>query len=233
MNKKIHYLGFLVIILMMNECTVYQERNDHGFGGGNTSSWHSTQRQKKQPTNDLLNSNFETQNTIIVENTSQLAKKIDSIYLAIQTQSKPALKTPKKTIKNRLHWLAIKYFPNNNLKTKKSNRNLNISFFLDDILPFSDSGFGYWMVFILFSACVIGAFFSFLSNSLHPGNYADVLGVLFILFGIIYYVGLKDHENWGSNFIHDFGYVTTMIPFTLIFGFGIPLLLWIIGSAIN
>ena len=68
-------LFIVVFSTTLFSCTVYQERNDHGFGGGNTSSWHSTQRQKKQPTNDLLNSNFETQNTIIVKNTSQLAKK--------------------------------------------------------------------------------------------------------------------------------------------------------------
>jgi hypothetical protein len=229
MNKKIHYFGFIVIVFMMNACTVYQERNDHGFGGGNTSKGYANQRQTIQPSKDLLNSNFETQCKIVLENTTQQTKKIDSIHGINQTQNKSTLKKNKKTSQNSLHRLAIKYLHTNKLKKSK----LTKSFFLDDILPFSDSGLGYWMVFILFCACVIGAFFSFLSNSLHPGNYADVLGVLFILFGIIYYVGLKDHENWGSNFIHDFGYVTSMIPFTLIFGFGIPLLLWIIGSAIG
>ena len=41
MNKKIHYFGFIIIIFMMNACTVFQERNDHGFGGGSSSNWNA------------------------------------------------------------------------------------------------------------------------------------------------------------------------------------------------
>lgn len=234
MKSKIFKYGILSIILVLNACTFYNVRNDQGFAGRSTSNWGTSQRnfERKQEIHQLQNENESAQNVELIKSINQAPNppKQKSVkvlsgnfYAKTLKPANAGLLTKKQS--------AVRQLEAPKTVFKKTNTNFRNK--LQEFLPSSGDDFGYWAVFILFSACVLGAFFSFLSNALHPGNWADVLGIIFLVYGLIYYIGLKDYHNLGINFVHDFGYITTLIPALALFGIGIPILMWIIGSLVG
>ena len=128
MNKKIHYFGFIIIIFMMNACTVFQERNDHGFGGGSSSSWNAKRSDdaKAPVTNQesklhLVLPEYESTNCLNTESLSVNQTKVKVLIQKIKhSNTKP----------NKLVFVPHEFKLKENLKelksTNKSNSNWSI-----------------------------------------------------------------------------------------------------------
>ena len=187
MNKKVHYLGFLVIIFMMNACTVYQERNDYGFGGGSSSNWNA----KRCDDAKALVTNQESKlNPVLPEcestsclNSKSLSvnqTKVKVLFQKIkQSNTKPnKLVLVKNEFKLKENWKELK-------STNKSNSNWSI--FRTILMTIG--------TLILFA----GQFLAIVGGG--SGNYYEVamIGALLLIFSIILLTitVLKSYRNLG------------------------------------
>ena len=187
MNKKIHYFSFIVIIFMMNACTVYQERNDYGFGGGSSSNWNAKRcnDEKTQVTNQESKLNL-----VLPECESTHCLNSESLTVKQSTVKVHSQKINNSIIKpNKLLLVSNEFKPKESLKKLKSTdkEKSNWSIFRTILMTIG--------TFILFAAqwlAIIGG---------GSGNYYEIamIGALLLILSIILltFTILKSYRNLG------------------------------------
>jgi len=104
----------------MNACTVYQERNDHGFGGGNSSKWNA----KRCDDAKALITNQESQlNLVLPESESTNCVNSESLTVNQSKVKVHSQKINNSNIKlNKLVLVSNEFKLKENLKKQNSNK---------------------------------------------------------------------------------------------------------------